>query len=72
MISVPFELEQVKLGMLIPGIPLPEKSQKEREKTNFYRKKEQISACLMFSTCILIVLQFSNLVIVNVKVVSAG
>ena len=29
MISVPFELEQVELGMLIPSIPLPEKSQKE-------------------------------------------
>ena len=29
MISVPFELEQVEFGMLIPGIPLPEKSQKE-------------------------------------------
>ena len=27
MISVPFELEQVELGTLIPGIPLPEKSQ---------------------------------------------
>ena len=29
MISVPFELEYVELGVLIPGIPLPEKSQKE-------------------------------------------
>ena len=29
MISVPFELEQVEFGMLIPGIPLPEKSKKE-------------------------------------------
>ena len=29
MISVPFELEQVEFGILIPGIPLPEKSQKE-------------------------------------------
>ena len=29
MISVPFELEQVEFGMLIPSIPLPEKSQKE-------------------------------------------
>ena len=29
MISVPFELEQMEFGMLIPGIPLPEKSQKE-------------------------------------------
>ena len=29
MISVPFELEQVELEILIPGIPLPEKSQKE-------------------------------------------
>ena len=27
MISVPFELEQVEFG--IPGIPVPEKSQKE-------------------------------------------
>ena len=27
MISVPFELEQVEFGKLIPGIPLPEKSQ---------------------------------------------
>ena len=26
MISVPFELEQVESGILIPGIPLPEKS----------------------------------------------
>ena len=29
MISVPFEVEYVEFGMLIPGIPLPEKSQKE-------------------------------------------
>ena len=29
MISVPFEMEQVEVGMLIPVIPLPEKSQKE-------------------------------------------
>ena len=29
MISVPFELEQVEFGILIPGILLPEKSQKE-------------------------------------------
>ena len=29
MISVTFELEQVELEILIPGIPLPEKSQKE-------------------------------------------
>ena len=28
MISVPFELEWVEFGKLIPGIPLPEKSQK--------------------------------------------
>ena len=27
MISVPFELEQVELGIFIPGVPLPEKSQ---------------------------------------------
>ena len=25
MISVPFELEQVELGILIPGIPIPER-----------------------------------------------
>ena len=29
MISVPFELEQVEFGILIPGIPYPERSQKE-------------------------------------------
>ena len=29
MIFVPFELEQVEFRILIPGIPLPEKSQKE-------------------------------------------
>ena len=29
MISVPYELEKVEFGILIPGIPLPEKSQKE-------------------------------------------
>ena len=29
MISVPFEVEYMKFGILIPGIPLPEKSQKE-------------------------------------------
>ena len=29
MISVPFELEKVEFGILVPGIPLPEKSQKE-------------------------------------------
>ena len=29
MISVLFELEQVELGTLIPGTPLPEKTQKE-------------------------------------------
>ena len=29
MISVPFELEQTEFGMLIPGVPLPEKSPKE-------------------------------------------
>ena len=28
MISVPFELEQVEFGILIPAIPLPEKSQR--------------------------------------------
>ena len=28
-ISVPFEVEQVEFGMLIPGIPLPEKPQNE-------------------------------------------
>ena len=28
-ISVPFELEQVEFGILIPAIALPEKSQKE-------------------------------------------
>ena len=28
-ITVPFELEQVEFGILIPGIPIPEKSQKE-------------------------------------------
>ena len=30
MISVPFELEKVEFGILILGIPLPEKFQKER------------------------------------------
>ena len=30
MIFVPFELKYVELGILIPGIPLPEKSKKER------------------------------------------
>ena len=29
MVSVPFEMEYVEVGMLIPVIPLPEKSQKE-------------------------------------------
>ena len=29
MVSVPFEQEQVEFGVLIPRIPLPEKSQKE-------------------------------------------
>ena len=29
MVSVPFELEYVKFEVLIPGIPLPEMSQKE-------------------------------------------
>ena len=29
MVSVPLELEQTEFGILIPGIPLPEKSQKE-------------------------------------------
>ena len=29
MISVPFEQEGVEFGLLIPGNPLPEKSQKE-------------------------------------------
>ena len=29
MISAPFELEQAEFRILIPGIPLPEKSQKE-------------------------------------------
>ena len=29
MISVPFELEQLEFGILIPSIPLPEKSQIE-------------------------------------------
>ena len=29
MISVPFELEYIEFGVLIPGIPIPEKSQKE-------------------------------------------
>ena len=29
MISVPFKLEQVEFGIIIPGIPLPEKSQKD-------------------------------------------
>ena len=29
MISVLFELEQMEFGILIPAIPLPEKSQKE-------------------------------------------
>ena len=29
MISAAFELEKVEFGILIPGIPLPEKSQKE-------------------------------------------
>ena len=28
-ISAPFELEKVEFGILVPGIPLPEKSQKE-------------------------------------------
>ena len=29
MVSVPFEMEQVEVGMLTPVFPLPEKSQKE-------------------------------------------
>ena len=29
MVCAPFELEQVEFGILTPGIPLPEKSQKE-------------------------------------------
>ena len=29
MVSVPFKMEQVEVGMLAPGFPLPEKSQKE-------------------------------------------
>ena len=29
MIFVPFELEYVEFGILTPGIPVPEKSQKE-------------------------------------------
>ena len=32
MVSVPFEMEQEEVGMLIPVIPLPEKSQKECSK----------------------------------------
>ena len=34
MISVTFELEQAEFGILIPGIPLPEKSQKECDLRN--------------------------------------
>ena len=29
MVSVPFEMKQVEVGMLTPVFPLPEKSQKE-------------------------------------------
>ena len=29
MITVPFEPEEAEFGILIPGIPLPEESQKE-------------------------------------------
>ena len=31
MISVPFEMEEVEVGMHIPVIPLPEKSQKRMQ-----------------------------------------
>ena len=45
MISVPFELEQVEFGILIPAIPLPEKSQKECGlNLNFCRKKHRRKA----------------------------
>ena len=41
-ISVSFELEQVEFGILIPAIPIPEKSQKEcsLSKKTAERKKE--------------------------------
>ena len=34
MISVPFELEKVEFGILIPSIPLPEKSQRNAASVN--------------------------------------
>ena len=36
MISLPFELEQVEFGMLISGISLPEKSQKECDPSHIH------------------------------------
>ena len=44
MVFVPFELEKMEFGILIPGIPLPEKSQKEcglRNKSNVVLNAQQ-------------------------------
>ena len=44
MISVPFELEWVELGILIPGILLPEKSQKECDLRRPDKRTENVPA----------------------------
>ena len=43
MLSVPFELEQVEFGILIPAIPLPEKSQNECSITQETAKRKKVN-----------------------------
>ena len=54
MISVPFELEQVEFGMLIPVIPLPEKFQKECSLTQTFvtLELEEISRNGKWQSCL--------------------
>ena len=47
MLSVPFELELVEFGILIPAIPLPEMSQKECTISQETAKRKKVNELLV-------------------------
>ena len=47
MLSVPFELEQVEFGILIPAIPLPEKFEKECSLSQETAKRKKVNELLV-------------------------
>ena len=49
-ISVPFELEQVELGILIPGIPIPERLKRNAAQFDCF-DRSVCSQCVLHAFC---------------------